>query len=121
MAPPTGPYAAVPGGSNDHFRLDSSEDLDPGDGNNSEAIDQTERGRRSSERTRRTRRMTGDDESDDEYEGGLLGRALSQVDQLEVEGEGEIVKAGSRRGWYRKVSPTHPRRLNHELRTDAPC
>lgn len=102
MAPPSGPYASVPGGSNDHFRLDSSDEVDGRDGNNSEAMDDTERGRRSIEDDRRAGGREEEEEvgSGDEDEIGLLGREVETVEQFEV----DQAKAGTGRRWYQKVS-----------------
>ncbi len=106
MAPPTGPYAAVPGGSNDHFRLDSTDELDARDGNNSEAIDETERGRRSTDRARRADDGAEEDEEVDEDEVGLLGREVREMETLEEEG----AKATDGRSWYQKVGHYPPTR-----------
>ena len=101
MAPPSGPYTAVPGGSNDHFRLDSTDELDPRDGNNSEGIDETERGQRSGERTGgRMEEQAEEEEERSEDEDELLGRKVREMQELEEEG----VKSEDRRRWYQKVS-----------------
>jgi len=103
MAPLSGPYAAVPGGSADHFRLDSTEELDSRDGNNSEAIDEAEQGQRSTERARRSEREAEDEADGDDDEAGLLGRApVREIDQLEE----ELPKPGDGRRWYQSVSQT---------------